>query len=178
VQAAAISRDQLLATYLEKRDDLVRFLAARLRSVTAAEDLVQDLYVRLATIDLTGPVENPSAFLYRAAINLMLDRNRGQRRSDRREVDWQHSQNVTLGGATTTNDPSPEDAAAARQRLRLLVQAVEALPPKTRRAFQLHKFEGLSQAETAERLGVTRKTVENQLAAALKQLVAKLGERS
>ena len=75
------------------------------------------------------------------------------------------------------DEPSPEQAVAARQAMRRLAAAVDTLPPKTRRAFELHKFEGLSQAETAARLGVTRKTVEKQLAAALKQLVVKLGGR-
>ena len=163
--------------YLAKRDDLVRFLTARLGSAAAAEDLVQDLYVRLATIELTGVVENPSAFLYRAAINLMLDRSRGERRSGLRERAWYDSQSVSIAGAAATDAPSPEEATSARQRLQKLVEAVEGLPPKTRRAFELHKFEGLSQAETAARLGVSRKTVENQLAAALKALTAKLGRR-
>lgn len=175
--AAATPQDQLLAAYLDKRGDLVRFLTARMGSSAAAEDVVQDLYVRLATIELTGPLENASAFLYRAAINLMLDRGRGDRRSGSREQAWQDSRHVTVGTAAAVDEPSPEDQASARQRLRLLVEAVETLPPKTRRAFQLHKFEGLSQLETAARLGVTRKTVEKQLAAALKQLTVTLGGR-
>jgi RNA polymerase sigma factor (sigma-70 family) len=177
LQAEGESREQLLGVYLEKRGDLVRFLTARLGSVAAAEDLVQDLYVRLATIELTGAVENPSAFLYRAAINLMLDRGRGERRSGQREQAWQDSRNLTVAGMAAADEPSPEQAVTARQALNRLVAAVDTLPPKTRRAFELHKFEGLSQAETAARLGVTRKTVEKQLAAALKQLVAKLGGR-
>jgi RNA polymerase sigma factor (sigma-70 family) len=177
VHAAAASRDQLLATYLDKRADLVRFLAARMGSVPAAEDLVQDLYVRLATVETGAHVENPSAFLYRAAINLMLDRGRGERRTTARDQAWQDARGVSIAGITAADDPSPEETVAARQRLRRLVQAVDDLPPKTRKAFELHKFEGLSQAETAARLGVTRKTVENQLAAALKSLVARLGGR-
>jgi RNA polymerase sigma-70 factor (ECF subfamily) len=178
VQPAAGTREQLLAIYLEKRDDLVRFLAARVGSTVGAEDLVQDLYVRLASLEIETSIENPSAFLYRAAINLMLDRNRGDRRSAARDQAWQDVRGQSIDGVIASDDPSPEDAAAARQRLRRLMEAVEELPPKTRRAFKLHKFEGLSQAETAQRLGVTRKTVENQLAAALKQLVARLGGRS
>jgi len=177
VRAAINPRDQLLDAYLGKRDDLVRFLTARLGSSAAAEDLVQDLYVRLATLELTGMVENPSAFLYRAAINLMLDRSRGERRSGQRDRAWHVSQNLNVAGAAAAVAPSPEEAASARQRLAKLVEAVEGLPPKTRRAFELHKFEGLSQAETAQRLGVSRKTVENQLAAALKALTARLGWR-
>ncbi len=177
MNAAVTSRDQLLAAYLERRDDLVRFLTARLGSSAAAEDLAQDLYVRLATLKLAGPVENPSAFLYRAAVNLMLDRGRGDLRAARRDQAWQDTQGLVVAGVAAADTPSPEDAASARERFRLLTEAVEDLPPKTRRAFVLAKFEGLSQAEAAERLGVTPKTVENQLAAALKQLTAKLKGR-
>ncbi|HEX4181535.1 MAG TPA: sigma-70 family RNA polymerase sigma factor [Caulobacteraceae bacterium] len=177
MNAAVTPRDQLLAAYLDKREDLVRFLTARLNSAAAAEDLAQDLYVRLATIKTAGPVENPSAFLYRSAINLMLDRERGDLRSARRDQAWHDIQSVVVAGVTAADTPSPEEAASARQRLRILADAVEDLPPKTRSAFKLNKFEGLSQAETAERLGVTRKTVENQLAAALKHLTARLGGR-
>ena len=46
--------NELLDAYLSKRDDLLRCSAARLRSMAAAEDLVQDLYVRIANL---GPGE-------------------------------------------------------------------------------------------------------------------------
>lgn len=177
MHAVASPREILMDAYLAKRGDLVRFLTARLGSAAAAEDLVQDLYVRLATIELAGAVENPSAFLYRAAINLMLDRSRGERRSGLRDRAWHDSHSLSIAGAAATDAPSPEDATSARQRLQKLMEAVEELPPKTRRAFELHKLEGLSQAEAAARLGVSRKTVENQLAAALKALTAKFGRR-
>ena len=55
---------------------------------------------------------------------------------------------------------------------------VTSPPPKTRRAFELHKLEGLTQEETARELGVSRKTVEKQISAALQRLLAKLNEDS
>src|SRR6185369_14923590 len=72
--------DPLLAEYLQRRDNLVRFLAARAGSMTAAEDLAQELYLRLATRDRSAEVGNAGALLYRMAINLMLDRARGDAR--------------------------------------------------------------------------------------------------
>jgi DNA-directed RNA polymerase specialized sigma24 family protein len=44
-------RSPLIGLYLERRTDLVRFFTVRLRSAAAAEDLVQDIYVRLSGID-------------------------------------------------------------------------------------------------------------------------------
>jgi RNA polymerase sigma-70 factor (ECF subfamily) len=77
-------RAALLATYLERRADLERFFALRLRSAAAAEDLVQEIFVRLAAADAPSEIQNPAAYLYRLGSNLMLDRLRGERRSGRR----------------------------------------------------------------------------------------------
>src|ERR1700744_2147116 len=96
----------LLRAYLAKRDALVRFFAARLRSMTAAEDLVQDLYVRVASLDIAETVENPSAYLYRLASNLMLDRLRSDRRSGAREDAWAQGQRLEIGGEAVADEPS------------------------------------------------------------------------
>src|SRR6516164_3593014 len=90
--------NDLLDAYLSRRDDLVRFFAARLRSMAAAEDLVQDLYVRVASLDSDEPVENPSAYLYRLASNLMLDRLRSDRRSGARDSAWVQTQRLEVAG--------------------------------------------------------------------------------
>jgi RNA polymerase sigma-70 factor (ECF subfamily) len=165
----------LLDAYLSKRDDLVRFFTARLRSATAAEDLVQDLYLRVASLDLSEAVENPSAYLYRLASNLMLDRLRSDRRSGARDAAWLQSRRVEVGGEDIADEPSPEQATYARQKMSLAAQAIAELPPKTRKAFELHKLQGLTQEETAQALGVSRKTVEKQISTALQRLMAKLG---
>jgi RNA polymerase sigma-70 factor (ECF subfamily) len=170
--------NDLLDAYLSKRDDLVRFFAARLRSIAAAEDLVQDLYVRVASLDTDEPVENPSAYLYRLASNLMLDRLRSDRRSGARDSAWLQTQRLELGGEAVSDEPSAEQNVAGRQSLAQLTRAITELPPKTRRAFQLHKLEGLTQEETARVLGVSRKTVEKQISSALQRLLARLTENS
>jgi len=170
--------NDLLDAYLSKRDDLVRFFAARLRSMTAAEDLVQDLYVRVSSLDSDEPVENPSAYLYRLASNLMLDRLRSDRRAGARDSAWVQSQRLEMGGEAVADEPSAEQNVAGRQRLAQLTRAIADLPPKTRRAFELHKLEGLTQEEAARVLGVSRKTVEKQISAALQRLLARLNEDS
>lgn len=169
---------ELLGAYMSKRDDLVRFFAARLRSMTAAEDLIQDLYVRVASLDPSERVENPSAYLYRLASNLMLDRLRSDRRSGVRDGAWLQGQTVDIGGEGVADEPSAEQSVAARQRLAQVARAITDLPPKTRRAFELHKLQGLTQEETARMLGVSRKTVEKQISSALQRLMAKVAEDS
>ena len=158
----------LLQLYLEKRPSLVRFFAARLGSSEAAEDLVQELYLKLSSTELPAVVDNPSAFLYRAAHNLMLDRLRQERRSLQRDNDWHETQELHAG------EPAVDDALASRRRLLRLASLVEEMPAKMREAFRLQKLEGMTQAETAKAMNISVSAVEKHISAALKFLLHKI----
>lgn len=168
------SEDVLVAAYLERRANLVRFFAARAASAAAAEDLVQELYLKVVGRPTDGLTENPVALLYRMALNLLVDRSRGEARAAARDADWRSAHAAIVGGVEVADEPAADEAAASRQRLRQLVEAVAGLPPQMRRAFILHKLQGLSQAETARNMGLSVKSVEKHVAAALKALTAKL----
>lgn len=167
-------RDPLLEAYLERRANLVRFLTTRTGSRAAAEDLAQELYVRLAAREPGPPPDNPAALIYRAALNLLLDRARGESRSAARDAAWREAARTSLGGEEVADDPAADDVVASRQRLRQLVDAVADLPPQMQRAFRLHKLEGLSHADTARAMGLSVKSVEKHVSAALKALTARL----
>jgi RNA polymerase sigma-70 factor (ECF subfamily) len=167
---------ELLAAYLATADDLKRFLTSRLRSAAAAEDLLQDLYVKVAAWPADAEVGNPSALLYRMASNLMLDQMRSERRTAARDAAWTDLNTSRVGGEPISEDVSGERIAQDRQRAAALARGIETLPPQTRLAFTLHKLKGLSHAEVAERLGISRKTVEKQVSAGLKRLTALLRE--
>lgn len=164
----------LLGLYEEKRANLVRFFAARLGSRAEAEDLVQDLYIRISGMDTLGPVDNPSALLHRIGSNLMLDRLRSQKRAGARDNDWRDVNTTVVAGQEVADEPPADEILAGRQRLKALIEAVEDLPEKTRRAFQLHKLEGHSHVETARRMGISVSTVEKHISAALKTLTRRL----
>jgi RNA polymerase sigma-70 factor (ECF subfamily) len=165
----------LVATYLEKREALLRFFTARLGSAAAAEDLVQDIYLKLCALDPGAAVANEAAFLYRLGSNLMLDRLRQQRRAAARDADWRDAGVTVAGGFEVSDDLPADEQVAGRQRLAALLRAIEALPPTHRRAFRLHKLEGMSQVDTAAAMGVSLSSVEKYLRAALKQLAERLG---
>lgn len=172
--AEGTGKAALLCVYLERRTDLVRFFSLRLRSAAAAEDLVQEIYVRLAGVEAPGEIQNPAAYLYRLGSNLMLDRLRGERRTSRRDAAWLDSQTHQIGGQDVSAEPSPEAAVAARLRLAQLAQALTELGPQTQRVFRMHKFEGRSHPEVAAELGISRSAVEKHMMAALKHLLARL----
>ena len=94
---AADSDDPLLALYLARRSNLVRFLAARAGSMALAEDLTQELYIKLAGRERGEEVGNPTALLYRMALNLMLDRARGETRAAVRDTAWRQAVRTEIG---------------------------------------------------------------------------------
>ena len=167
--------DPLIEIYLERRANLVRFFAGRTGSLALAEDLAQELYVKIATRDLAVTAENPVALIYRIAANVLLDRARGEARAGARDAAWRRVAHTSVGADDVAEEPPADEAVASRQRLRQLVDALSGLPPQMQRAFRLHKLEGRSHAETARAMGISVKSVEKHVSAALKALTAKLG---
>lgn len=168
------ARSELMAVYLERRPDLLRFFTLRLKSAPAAEDLVQEIYLRLAALAPDVEVRNPAGYLYKLGSNLMLDRLRGERRSAARDHEWRDSHHTILGAEEVSETPRADDAVAARQRLAAIVAIVQELPETTQHVFRLHKFDGLSHAEVAASLGISRSAVEKHVMAVLKRLSERL----
>jgi RNA polymerase sigma-70 factor (ECF subfamily) len=166
--------DILLDAYMARRANLIRFFAARVRSQAAAEDLVQELYLKLATRPDGVEAENPTALLYRIALNLLRDRARGEMRAAAREADWRGAHHASVAGEDVADEAPADEAAASRQRLRRLIDAVAELPPQMQRAFTLHKLDGFSHAQTARAMGLSVKSVEKHVSAALARLAARL----
>lgn len=132
------------------------------------------MYERVVGVSPDEDIRNPSAFLYRLGCNLLLDDLRQRRRQGNRERAWADLQGMDAGGARASDMPTPETAVASRERLRRVLQAVETLPLQARRAFTLHKLEGLSHAETAARLGISKSGVEKHMSLALKLLAERV----
>jgi RNA polymerase sigma-70 factor (ECF subfamily) len=168
------ARAALLAAYLERREDLLRFFTLRLRSAAAAEDLVQDIYLRVSAHPADAEVRNAPGYLYRLGSNLMLDRLRGERRAAVRDRDWRDSNRTVVGGDEVAEEPAADAVVAARQRLRLIVAILADLPPLTQQVFRMHKFDGLSHAEVAKALSISRSAVEKHVMQVLRQLEARL----
>jgi len=164
----------LLDALIEKRESLLLFLAARTRCMATAEDLIQDLYLKVAAIDAEAEVRAPVALLYRMAANLMVDHVRSAQRASRRNGQWRMETATSLGGEDVAGDLPADEVVVARERIRQLADAVAALPPKMGQAFRLHKLEGQSQAETARAMGVSVKMIEQHIQAAMANLSQRL----
>lgn len=160
----------LLATYLDRRNDLKRFFLLRTRSEPEAEDLLQDLYIKVAGVSADEEVRNPAAFLYRLGGNLMLDRMRQQRRSGARDAAYRTATTETAGAEDVADLPSAETIVASKQQLAILLQRLASLPERTQQVFRMHRFDGLGHIEIASRLGMSRRAVEKRMSSALRHL--------
>jgi RNA polymerase sigma factor (sigma-70 family) len=165
-----------LAALLDaERSALKRFLSARCGDPSEADDLLQELWLKLANAP-TGPVANGRAYLFRMANNLVLDRARMRRRSMTRDRAWLDHDEVGNAAVELRPDraPSAEAGLIEAEEAEMIRQAVEALPPGARRALLLYRFEGYGQAEIARIMGISQSGVEKHLSLAMKHLRANL----
>jgi RNA polymerase sigma factor (sigma-70 family) len=167
----ASSPSPLLAVYLERRGQLVGYFQVRLGSREAAEDLVQDLFVKIAKLP-EATIDHPGAFLFRIGTNLMLDRVKHVRKSRERDAVWQGAHAAIEGGEALDGEVGADDALDARQRLQRIIEVVNGLPPPLREAFRLHKLEGLSQEETARAMHLSRSSIEKYISTCLRRISA------
>ena len=163
---AHIQSSGVALVYSGMRPELLRFLTARLGDRAAADDALQQLWLSLLATD-ARPVNNPRAYLYRAAHNVALDAVRVRARR------------LPCDGECASRGAGPEPAASAPDvevtpsvgdEVATLATAIAALPEDTRHAFRLHKLEELSLVATAARLGISRSGAEIHVAIALAQL--------
>jgi RNA polymerase sigma-70 factor (ECF subfamily) len=141
--------------------ELMGFLSARLGNRQVAEDVVHDAYVRVLERTGDAPIEQPRAFLYRTALNLVIDdhRRNALRQCEPLEV---------LDSEERYFTPSPHNVLDHGQRLEMLERALAELPRLCRESFMLRKIDGLSHSQIAGKLGISRALVEKHIVNAMK----------
>lgn len=148
--------------------ELMNFCARITRNRDTAADVVQETFVRVLTAGKSGhPVHSPRALLYRTARNLLIDAHRHDAVSGKTP---QAEGDETLPAIDMLAGPAchePETAAMAAQAVQSMLDSIQALPPRCRQAFVLHRFDGLSHAEVARQMGISVKMVEQHVKLAM-----------
>lgn len=155
---------QILQLLIEEHDQALRaFLSKRIWSDSIEqEDLMQEVYIKVARYDKFSSVNNVRAFLFQAASNHLTD-------LARKAQTRQHDQHVAWDDSFTHGDiDDPARQLAAQQNLSALKKAILSLPEKPKQVFLLSRFEGLTYPEIAQRLGISVKAVEKNMSKALK----------
>lgn len=159
-------------TLRERLDDLARryyaplasFFRKRTRNASEVQDLVQQVFLRLAQYRELGDIQNPDGYIFRTAANTLKDHHRRTAVRER----FAKEQSAVSGAAGS--DFSPEHVLQDRETLTQLVAALRQLPERTRDVLMLRCFEGLKHAEIARLQGISVRAVEKHMAKALAYL--------
>ncbi|MEJ0023419.1 MAG: sigma-70 family RNA polymerase sigma factor [Alphaproteobacteria bacterium] len=144
------------------RAPLLRYFERRVRSPEDAEELTQDVFVRLLRRPEFDQIANLEGFVFITAANLLKDHYRS--RAHRRET-----QSIN-GLDFASNAQNPAEEAEDREEIGVLLSAIRVLPPKCRAVFIMHRFDEVPHTEIARRLGITVSMVEKHIAVAMKHL--------
>ncbi len=167
----AESFGELLRRY---RSPLVSFFARMVRDRALAEDLAQEVFLRVyKSRERYQPEARFTTWLYRIATNLALNTLRDRKPEVPAEAPPEQEDAPPLERFVDP-EPSAEQQLMRNDRERLIRRAVEALPENQRAAVILHKYQEVDYRQIAEILRVSESAVKSLLFRAYDTLRARL----
>ena len=151
-------------------NDLVRFIAKRLRSAADARDLAHEAYVRLLRVKRRDLIRDPRAYLYRIAANILYEFEL-QRKADAaglmrcaeyQLVDWELS-----------DSEQDVESLIAQRRIETVL---DQLSPRCRAVVILYRRDGMTYKEIGARIGISTSMVKKYLARGLRHCREQLSE--
>lgn len=159
-----ISATEVTELFNQFRPALLRFFERRSFSPPDAEDMTQEVFLRITRLDGERRIWQPAGFLFQTAANVMRDRLR-------RDAVRHRNEHVCYDDVDAGDEvPSEEAVYEERETLGRFIAALEELTPKCRMVFLLHKYEGLSYSEVAKRLGVSVSAIEKHMMNAIRHI--------
>ena len=155
---------QVAAIHARFGRSLQRFFTRHAVTRGDAEDLAQEVFLRLVQHRDDGALQDPQAFLFTVALNLVRDRARRD-----------HTRSIAYSVSADDLDLECEDASLVDQleqdqRLSKAFDTLAGLKPATRRAFLLHRIYGMSYKDVARELVVSDSMVEKHIMTAMAAL--------
>jgi len=158
------------------RGPLMSYFTRRIGDRAEAEDLTQEVFVRLIGAGSLENIEHADAFVFRVASNLLRDRNR-------RVLRRQSHRNLPVDEAIINElahhfveDCGPERVLLGRERLADVLAALDELGERTRNIFILFRLESMKQKDIAALYGISASTVEKHVMKAVMHLSLRFGD--
>jgi RNA polymerase sigma-70 factor (ECF subfamily) len=148
---------------------LRRFLLLRVRNAADVPDMLQEVYLRMLRVPNVESIRSPEAYLFTVAQHVVQQHSLRQSASPP-SVELSEM----LNSARAVPDVDPVLDLDAQQCLEQLQSELDRLSPRLRATFLLHRRDGLSLDEIAERLGSSVPMVKKNLMQALVQLRQRL----
>ena len=155
------NRDELARHFEAYRREILGFLRGRVNNAEQAEDLLQQVFLKvLKRSDLTE-IKNPEAYLRTTARHVLADFYRHQGARD-------HGLVLDFKDFQQADDRwSPDRSQQSRDFLNGLATVLESLSPQVRKAFVLSRVYGYTYAEIGQALSISPRTVEKHVAKGL-----------
>lgn len=160
------------SNFLPFEAELRRLLRRVCSGPDEVDDVIQESYYKVLTMDSVEHIRDPRAFIFRMAKNIVLMRIRRDAIVDIEAVANLEQMDIADGS------PSPERVAFARAELKWVLGLMANLPTRCKDVFRARRIEGLSQRETADSLGISEGTVEQETIRGLKliqRMIAEVG---
>lgn len=164
----SVAENGKLRLYLAHRAALIDTAAPIVGCRSRAEDVVQDAYLKLDDGGEDGSIRNPLSYMFRLVRNLAIDRAR------RLALERRLGAGEDIPETAAADHPTPEQTVLARDTLRHLRAALDTLPPRTRRVFEMRRLEGRSVEEISVALNLSPRMVYALLADAMTHCREKL----
>ena len=147
--------------YVTHRDELLAYVSSRLGNSVEAEDLVQNVFLRLLTSDKMITEITLPALVYTITRNMIND-------YDRRRTHYEAYEHYLKN--TDSIDDSAGSVLSIRDITEQLERGLARVPENCREIYRLHIYGGMKVAEISERLGEGYKSVEHRLGTARKMI--------
>ncbi|MFL0803226.1 MAG: sigma-70 family RNA polymerase sigma factor [Agarilytica sp.] len=156
----SIKHHFIRSLFISYASDLRGFIAVKFGDPSNAEDIVQDAFQNLMGMDAPETIEDPKAYLYKAARNLALNRIRKQKHHESYISSQDHNEQYL----------PPERSVHATIDLEKTQAGIDKLPPKYQKAFLMSRVHAKTYNEISAELGVSVSTVEKYIITTLKFL--------
>lgn len=160
----------VLEAFLQHGGSLKHFLSRFMITPHEIDDVSQEAFLRAYQVEQSRPIEQPKAFLFRIARNLVLSEFSRKSYKITDYIEDYEQQDFLEGD-------SLEDNVMAQQKLGIYCEAVASLPEQCRRAVLMKKVYGMSNREIAERMELAVSTVEKHLAKGVRLSTKIISER-
>ena len=179
VQTQDAEARQLVARF---RRPLLSFFLRRVAEQDEAEDLTQEVFLRIVRREDTVPLENPETYIFRIAANLLRDRARHSASHHLAEHD---SLDAGEAGAARVSplarnlveDIGPERVLLSQESVSEVMEALDERGERTRDIFLLCRLDKMQQRDIATVYGLTVSAVEKHIAKAGLHLTRRFGKR-
>ncbi|MEI6190642.1 MAG: RNA polymerase sigma-70 factor [Chitinophagia bacterium] len=143
---------------------LLEFSNAIIKSKEDAEEVVSDFFIKVwQKRDIFASIENPKLYCFVSVKNLSINRLQVNKKLIAPQLeDWDTNISSVFF--------NPEELMISKEAVSNIMTSVNKLPPKCKTIFKMVKEEGLKYNEVAKLLDISPKTVEAQMAIALRRI--------